>query len=75
MELPLHMAGFGVLHRNEASGALSGLTISAIKDEVRSVLEFINYTYEIFGFTYDLKLSTLQQMSDDPMNQVSQGDK
>ncbi|CAL5334191.1 unnamed protein product [Camellia sinensis] len=73
-ELPLRMAGFGFLHRNEASGALSGLTIS-IKDEVRSVLEFINYTYEIFGFTYDLKLSTLQQMSDDPMNQVSQGDK
>ncbi|KAI8005906.1 Profilin-1 [Camellia lanceoleosa] len=46
-----------------------------IKDKVRSVLEFINYTYEIFGFTYDLKLSMLQQMSDDPMNQVSQGDK
>ncbi|CAL5388864.1 unnamed protein product [Camellia sinensis] len=45
--------------------------LAGIKDEVRSVLEFINYTYEIFGFTYDLKLSTLQQMSDDPMNQVS----
>jgi len=25
-ELPLRMADFGVLHRNEASGALSGLT-------------------------------------------------
>lgn len=25
-ELPLRMAEFGVLHRNEASGALSGLT-------------------------------------------------
>ncbi|KAI7983551.1 Anaphase-promoting complex subunit 11 [Camellia lanceoleosa] len=29
LKLPLRMAGFGVLHRNEASGALSGLTISA----------------------------------------------
>ncbi|KAL7240987.1 hypothetical protein ACSBR2_006586 [Camellia fascicularis] len=72
-ELPLRMADFGILHRNEASGALSGLTRvrrfqqddahifcreSQIKDEVRSGLEFINYTYEIFGFTYDLKLST-----------------
>ncbi|KAI8011026.1 hypothetical protein LOK49_LG06G01520 [Camellia lanceoleosa] len=93
IELPLRMAGFGVLHRNETSGALSRLTISKssfIKDKVRSVLEFINYTYEIFGFTYDLKLSTakcfmncevslilehkykqLQQMSDDPMNQIT----
>ena len=25
-ELPLRMADFGVLHRNEASGALTGLT-------------------------------------------------
>ncbi|KAK7252360.1 hypothetical protein RIF29_36246 [Crotalaria pallida] len=72
-ELPLRFADFGVLHRNEASGALSGLTRvrrfqqddahifcreSQIKDEVRSALEFINEVYGIFGFTYDLKLST-----------------
>ncbi|GAV64579.1 tRNA-synt_2b domain-containing protein/TGS domain-containing protein/HGTP_anticodon domain-containing protein/tRNA_SAD domain-containing protein [Cephalotus follicularis] len=72
-ELPLRLADFGVLHRNEASGALTGLTRvrrfqqddahifcreSQIKDEVRGVLEFINCAYTIFGFTYDLKLST-----------------
>ncbi|KAJ9563805.1 hypothetical protein OSB04_008965 [Centaurea solstitialis] len=72
-ELPLRLADFGVLHRNEASGALTGLTRvrrfqqddahifcreSQIKDEVKSVLEFINYAYDIFGFTFDLKLST-----------------
>ncbi|GLU03065.1 hypothetical protein SLE2022_202830 [Rubroshorea leprosula] len=72
-ELPLRLADFGVLHRNEASGALTGLTRvrrfqqddahifcreSQIKDEVRGVLEFINYAYNIFGFTYELKLST-----------------
>ncbi|GJZ76822.1 threonine--tRNA ligase, mitochondrial 1-like protein [Tanacetum coccineum] len=31
---------------------------SQIKDEVKSVLEFISYAYAIFGFTFDLKLST-----------------
>ncbi|XP_027360725.1 threonine--tRNA ligase, mitochondrial 1 isoform X1 [Abrus precatorius] len=72
-ELPLRLADFGVLHRNEASGALSGLTRvrrfqqddahifcreSQIKDEVRNALNFINYVNDIFGFTYELKLST-----------------
>ncbi|MFS8029484.1 putative threonine--tRNA ligase [Helianthus anomalus] len=72
-ELPLRIADFGVLHRNEASGALTGLTRvrrfqqddahifcreSQIKEEVKSVLEFINYAYDVFGFTFELKLST-----------------
>ncbi|XP_054794223.1 LOW QUALITY PROTEIN: threonine--tRNA ligase, mitochondrial 1-like [Prosopis cineraria] len=72
-ELPLRLADFGVLHRNEASGALSGLTRvrrfqqddahifcreSQVKEEVRGALDFINYAYKVFGFTYDLKLST-----------------
>ncbi|KAJ8569822.1 hypothetical protein K7X08_006399 [Anisodus acutangulus] len=72
-ELPLRLADFGVLHRNEASGALTGLTRvrrfqqddahifcreSQIKDEVKGVLDFISYVYKIFGFTFDLKLST-----------------
>ncbi|KAA8527336.1 hypothetical protein F0562_034949 [Nyssa sinensis] len=72
-ELPLRLADFGVLHRNEASGALTGLTRvrrfqqddahifcreSQIKDQVRGVLEFISYAYKIFRFNFDLKLST-----------------
>ncbi|CAI0463100.1 unnamed protein product [Linum tenue] len=72
-ELPIRMADFGALHRNEASGALTGLTRvrrfqqddahifcreDQIKDEVRGVLDFIDYAYKIFGFTYELKLST-----------------
>ncbi|XP_039775717.1 threonine--tRNA ligase, mitochondrial 1-like [Panicum virgatum] len=72
-ELPLRMADFGVLHRNELSGALTGLTRvrrfqqddahifcreNQIKDEVKGVLEFINHVYEIFGFKYELELST-----------------
>ncbi|KAK2392248.1 threonine--tRNA ligase, mitochondrial [Trifolium repens] len=72
-ELPLRFADFGVLHRNVASDALSGLTHvrrfqqddahifcmeSQIKDEVIKALNFIDYVYQIFGFTYELKLST-----------------
>ncbi|CDY19754.1 BnaA09g04070D [Brassica napus] len=72
-ELPIRLADFGVLHRNEASGALSGLTRvrrfqqddahifcteDQVTDEVKAVLEFIDYAYKIFGFTYELKLST-----------------
>ncbi|KAJ3676118.1 hypothetical protein LUZ60_003530 [Juncus effusus] len=73
IELPLRYADFGVLHRNELSGALSGLTRvrkfqqddahifcreSQVKDEVKAVLNFIDHAYKIFGFTYELELST-----------------
>ncbi|KFK26446.1 hypothetical protein AALP_AA8G249500 [Arabis alpina] len=72
-ELPIRLADFGVLHRNEASGALSGLTRvrrfqqddahifckeDQVTEEVKGVLEFIDYVYKVFGFTYELKLST-----------------
>ncbi|CAI8600390.1 unnamed protein product [Vicia faba] len=33
---------------------------SQVKDEVRKALDFIDYVYQIFGFTYELKLSTLK---------------
>jgi len=72
-ELPLRMADFGVLHRNELSGALTGLTRvrrfqqddahifcrpDQIKAEMLGALEFLKRVYTIFGFTYKLKLST-----------------
>ncbi|KAL5004021.1 hypothetical protein ScPMuIL_017477 [Solemya velum] len=72
-ELPLRMADFGVLHRNELSGALSGLTrvrrfqqddahifcrVDQIKDEIAGCLDFLKHIYGILGFTFDLKLST-----------------
>lgn len=75
-ELPLRLADFGVLHRNELSGALTGLTRvrrfqqddahifckeSQIKDEVGGVLDFLQYAYEIFGFTFELELSTMPE--------------
>lgn len=72
-ELPIRFADFGVLHRNEISGALSGLTRvrrfqqddahifcapEQIQQEVISQLEFLEYIYKIFGFEYELFLST-----------------
>lgn len=72
-ELPLRMADFGVLHRNELSGALTGLTRvrrfqqddahifcrdSQIKDEVCNALNFVQHVYKIFGFNFELELST-----------------
>ena len=72
-ELPLRMADFGVLHRNEMSGALSGLTRvrrfqqddahlfcapEQIKSEITGCLDFLKHVYGIFGFTFDLVLST-----------------
>ncbi|KAL6135576.1 hypothetical protein ACLB2K_067803 [Fragaria x ananassa] len=72
-ELPLRIAEFGVLHRNEASGALEGLTRvrrfvqddahifcreSQLKDELKGVLDFIKYTYDIVGLSFDVELST-----------------
>lgn len=72
-ELPLRFADFGVLHRNESSGALTGLTrvrkfcqddahIFCMQDqvssEIKSCLEFMKFVYDLFGFTFDLELST-----------------
>ncbi|CAM9180076.1 unnamed protein product [Ascophyllum nodosum] len=72
-ELPLRYADFGVLHRNELSGALTGLTRvrrfcqddahvfcreDQIKQEVLAALEFMQYVYGIFGMSYKLELST-----------------
>ena len=72
-ELPIRMADFGVLHRNEISGALTGLTrvrrfqqddahifcrYDQIMDEVLGCLELMEYVYSVFGFDYELYLST-----------------
>jgi threonyl-tRNA synthetase len=72
-ELPLRLADFGVLHRNEISGALSGLTrvrrfqqddahifcaSEQLMNEVMESLDFLEYIYGVFGFTFELELST-----------------
>ncbi|KAF1988384.1 threonyl-tRNA synthetase [Aulographum hederae CBS 113979] len=72
-ELPIRMADFGVLHRNEASGALSGLTRvrrfqqddthifctnEQIGQEITGLFDFLRTVYGKFGFTFKMKLST-----------------
>lgn len=72
-DLPIRMCDFGVLHRNEITGALSGLTRvrqfhqddahiycteDQLLDEIQSCIEFVQYIYSIFGFSYKLELST-----------------
>lgn len=72
-ELPLRYADFGVIHRNEASGALSGLTrvrrfvqddahifcrTNQIEDEMVHCFDFLQHVYGKFGFTFKMELST-----------------
>eukprot|EP00347_Sterkiella_histriomuscorum_P014952 403358875 len=62
-ELPIRYADFGVLHRNEISGALSGLTRDQIEQEIEGCLNFLNSIYSLFGFKWDIFLSTKPESS------------
>jgi len=72
-ELPLRYCTYDVLHRNEVSGALSGLTRvrqfqqddchiflmeSQIADEVKRLMDMILGYYRTFGLTAELKFCT-----------------
>lgn len=72
-ELPWRVADFGVIHRNEFSGALSGLTRvrrfqqddghifcrqDQIEDEIKGVFDFLDKVYGVFGFKFKMELST-----------------
>lgn len=72
-DLPLRFADFGVLHRNEASGALTGLTRvrrfqqddahlfcapEQIEQEIANSIDFMRTVYDNFDFSFSLCLST-----------------
>ncbi|MFJ7405801.1 MULTISPECIES: threonine--tRNA ligase [unclassified Lysinibacillus] len=72
-DLPIRMAEFGQVHRHEFSGALNGLlrvrtfcqddahifvTPEQIEDEINLALKIIDHTYQVFGFQYEIELST-----------------
>jgi threonyl-tRNA synthetase len=72
-ELPIRYATQDVLHRNEVSGALSGLTRvrqfqqddahlylreDQIEDEVRRLVRLLDYFYDTLGLTYSAKFAT-----------------
>jgi len=72
-DLPLRMGEFGLVHRHELSGVLSGLfrvrcftqddahvfcTKDQIKDEIKELLKLIDLVYTTFNFDYTIELST-----------------
>lgn len=72
-ELPIRMSDFGVLHRKEPSGSLSGLTRvrrfvqddghifcrpDQVAEELSGALEFMKYIYGVLGLQYSFVLST-----------------
>lgn len=72
-ELPLRVAEIGHVHRNEASGALSGLFRARgfhqddahifmkptdIESEILGAVRLADYIYSTFGLSYNLKLGT-----------------
>ncbi|EAN94513.1 putative threonyl-tRNA synthetase [Trypanosoma cruzi] len=72
-ELPIRYADFGVLHRNELSGALTGLTrvrrfqqddahifcrMDQVQEEIQGALVFLDDVYRTLGFKFFLKHAT-----------------
>ncbi len=72
-ELPIRWADFGVLHRNELSGTLTGLTrvrrfqqddahifcmLDQVDKEIEDFLSFLSKVYKSFGFEFEVELST-----------------
>lgn len=72
-DLPIRLADFGQLHRNEFSGALTGLTrvrkftqddahlfvaVDMIETEIMKCLEMFKDVYTVFGLTFEITVST-----------------
>lgn len=71
-ELPIRLSDFSSLHRNEASGALSGLTrvrrfhqddghifceLSQVEEEIANTVKLILETYKVFGIAGEIKFA------------------
>ena len=77
-DLPLRVGELGLVHRHEKSGELGGLlrvrcftqddahifmTPSQIKGEIKNVVKLIDEVYSLFGFKYNVELSTRPENS------------
>lgn len=77
-DLPERVAELGLVHRHELSGALHGLmrvrcftqddahifmTPEQIENEIEGVVRLIDSFYKVFGFKYNLELSTRPENS------------
>ena len=72
-EFPMRVGELGTVHRHELSGVITGLfrvrcftqddahifmMPSQIKEEVLGVIALVDYFYKLFGFEYNIELST-----------------
>jgi threonyl-tRNA synthetase len=72
-EFPIRLAEMGLVHRHERAGVLHGLMRvrcftqddahifmlpSQITQEIKGVIDLITYIYQVFGFSYQVELST-----------------
>ncbi len=77
-DLPQRYFEMGVVHRHERSGVLHGLlrvreftqddahilcTPGQLDSEIKGVLDLVQYMVTVFGFSYDLELSTRPEKS------------
>ncbi|AEE90856.1 threonyl-tRNA synthetase [Tepidanaerobacter acetatoxydans Re1] len=77
-DLPIRLGELGLVHRHELSGVLHGLMRvrcftqddahifmmpSQIEDEIIGVIDLVDYFYQIFGFEYNVELSTRPENS------------
>lgn len=77
-EFPMKLFEFGLVHRNEHSGALHGLfrvrsftqddahimvLPNQISEEIEKVMEFVDSLLTTFGFSYEINLSTRPEKS------------
>jgi threonyl-tRNA synthetase len=77
-DLPLRYFELGTVHRHEKAGVLHGLmrvrqftqddahilcTPEQLNGEIRAIADFVGYAMGIFGFTYEVELSTRPENS------------
>ncbi|PKN70234.1 MAG: threonine--tRNA ligase [Deltaproteobacteria bacterium HGW-Deltaproteobacteria-12] len=77
-DLPLRYFELGTVHRHEKTGVLHGLMRARqftqddahiicmpeqLNSEIRAIADFVNYAMGIFGFEYDVELSTRPENS------------
>ncbi|MDD5343577.1 MAG: threonine--tRNA ligase [Smithella sp.] len=77
-DLPLRYFELGTVHRHEKTGVLHGLmrvrqftqddahilcTPQQLNSEIRAIADFVNYAMGIFGFEYEVELSTRPENS------------
>ena len=77
-DLPLRFFELGTVHRHEKTGVLHGLlrvrqftqddahilcTPEQLNEEIKAVVDFVDYAMKVFGFDYEVELSTRPENS------------